>query len=79
MKDNLRVTVKIFGAPAMALENRELTLELARNATIADLLNAIPVSDKSYIYVVRDGIRLSSTSKLNDGDEILIVPPIAGG
>jgi len=79
MNDNLRVTVKIFGAPAMTLENRELTLELARNATIADLLNAIPVSDKSYIYVVRDGIRLSSTSKLNDGDEILIVPPIAGG
>ena len=79
MSDNLRVKVKIFGAPAMALESRELTLDLARNATIEDLLNSIPVGDKNYIYVVREGIRLTSTSKLNDGDEILIVPPIAGG
>ena len=79
MGDKLRVRVKIFGAPAMALESRELTLDLGRNATIEDLLNAIPVTDKNYIYVVREGIRLTSTSKLNDGDEILIVPPIAGG
>ena len=79
MTDNLRVRVKIFGAPAMVLESQELTLELSRNATIADLLNAIPVNDKNYIYAVREGIRLTSTSKLNDGDEILIVPPIAGG
>ena len=79
MSANVKVRVKIFGAPTMALESREVTLELAKNATIADLLNSIPVSDKNYIYVVREGIRLTSTSKLNDGDEILIIPPIAGG
>jgi len=79
MSTKLKVRVKIFGAPTMALESRELTLELAKNSTIADLLNRIPVIDKNYIYVVREGIRLTSTSKLNDGDEILIVPPIAGG
>ena len=79
MSANVKVRVKIFGAPTMALESREVTLELAKNATIADLLNSIPVNDKNYIYVVREGIRLTSTSKLNDGDEILIVPPIAGG
>jgi len=79
MSTKLKVRVKIFGAPTLALESQELTLELAKNATIADLLNNIPVSDKNYIYVVREGIRLTSTSKLNDGDEILIVPPIAGG
>ena len=79
MSTKLKVRVKIFGAPTLALESRELTLELAKNSTIADLLNRIPVIDKNYIYVVREGIRLTSTSKLNDGDEILIVPPIAGG
>jgi len=76
---DLQVRVKIFGAPAMTLESRELTLGLATDSTVEDLLNSIPISDKSYIYIVRDGIRLTSTSKLNDGDEILIVPPIAGG
>lgn len=79
MSTNVKVRVNIFGTPTLALESRELTLELAKNATIADLLNNIPISDKNYIYVVREGIRLTSTSKLNDGDEILIVPPIAGG
>jgi len=79
MTHNLRVKVKVFGAPSMALESREFTLDLASNATVEDLLNSIPVDNKNYIYIVRQGIRLTSTSRLSDGDEILIVPPIAGG
>jgi molybdopterin converting factor small subunit len=75
----LRVKVKIFGAPSLALEKKELTLELTENATTEDLLNSFPVKDKNYLYVVREGVRLNSKSKINDGDEILVVPPIAGG
>ncbi len=79
MDSGVRVKVKIFGAPSLALESREVTLELNENATTQDLLNSISVKDKEYLYIVREGIRLSPTSKLNDGDEILVVPPIAGG
>jgi molybdopterin converting factor small subunit len=79
MNAGIRVRVKIFGAPALALESQELKIELTNNVTIEDLLNSIPVRDKNYIYIVREGIRLTTASKLNDGDEILIVPPIAGG
>jgi len=75
----LRIKVKVFGVPSLALEKKELTLELAENATIEDLLNSLPVKDRNYLYVVREGIRLNSKSKINDGDEILVVPPIAGG
>jgi len=75
----LRVKVKVFGAPSLALEKKELTLELTENATTEDLLNSLPVKDKNYLYVVREGIRLNSKSRINDGDEILVVPPIAGG
>ncbi len=63
----------------LALESKELTLELREDATTEDLLNSIPVKDKDYLYIVREGVRLTASSKLNDGDEILIVPPIAGG
>ena len=73
------VKVKIFGAPSLALERKELTIELNDNATTEDLLQSLPVKDKDYLYVVREGIRLNSRSKINDGDEILVVPPIAGG
>jgi len=75
----VRVKVKIFGAPSLVLESRELTLELNENATTEDLLNSISVKDKNYLYIVREGIRLNPSSKLRDGDEILVVPPIAGG
>ncbi len=75
----LKVRVKIFAAPSMALESKELTLELRADATTEDLLNSIPIENKDYLYIVREGIRLNESSKLKDGDEILIVPPIAGG
>ena len=73
------VKVRVFGAPSLALERKELTIELKDNATTEDLLQSLPVKDKDYLYVVREGIRLNSKSKINDGDEILVVPPIAGG
>ncbi len=75
----MHVKVKIFGAPSLALESRELTLELKENTTAADLLNSVSVEDKDYLYIVREGIRLTPSSRLRDGDEILLVPPIAGG
>jgi molybdopterin converting factor small subunit len=73
------VKVKVFGAPSLALERKELTIELNDNATTEDLLQSLPIKEKDYLYVVREGIRLTSKSKINDGDEILVVPPIAGG
>lgn len=73
------VKVRVFGAPSLALERKELTIELKDNATTEDLLQSLPVKDKDYLYIVREGIRLNSRSKINDGDEILVVPPIAGG
>jgi molybdopterin converting factor small subunit len=77
LRTNIRV--KIFGAPAFALESREVTVTLDQDATTQDLLNTLPIKDKDYVYVVREGIRLTSSSKLHDGDEIMIIPPIAGG
>ena len=79
MSEGTRVKVKIFGAPSLALEVKELTLQLEKNATAQDLLNSVEVKDKNYLYIVREGIRLTRSSKLEDGDEILLVPPIAGG
>ena len=79
MSERTLVKVKIFGAPSLALEVKELTLQLGKDATAGDLLNSVEVKDKNYLYIVREGIRLSRTSKLEDGDEILLVPPIAGG
>jgi len=52
---------------------------LREGATTEDLLNSIAVKDRDYLYIVREGIRLKPSARLNDGDEILVVPPMAGG
>lgn len=75
----MNVKVRIFAAPSMTLETKEIKVELPQNSTLEDLLNSIPLSEKRYVYIVREGIRLGPASQLNDGDEILIVPPITGG
>jgi molybdopterin converting factor small subunit len=76
---HLRIHVKIFAAPSLGLESKDVTLEMREDATTEDLLNSISIENKDYLYIVREGVRLNASSKLKDGDEILLVPPIAGG
>ena len=74
----MKVVVKVFGASTLALESSAQSLDLKGDATVEDALNAIHVTDE-YLYVVRNGVRVTRTTKLSDGDELLMVPPIGGG
>jgi molybdopterin converting factor small subunit len=69
----------LYGASSGGLEKRELELDLREEATIQDLIDQLPVRDRVYLYVVRDGIRLDQDARLRDGDELLVFPPVTGG
>lgn len=75
----MKVKIKLYGASTGGLEKRELILDLREDATTQDVIDHLPVRDRLYLYVVRDGIRLEQDAPLNDGDELLVFPPIAGG
>ena len=75
----MKVKVKLYGASAGGLEKSELELELPENATTQDAVNQLPVRDRVYLYVVRDGMRLSQDARLRDGDQLLVFPPVTGG
>lgn len=75
----MKVKIKLYGAWAGGLEKSELELELPENATTQDAVNQLPVRDRVYLYVVRDGMRLSQDARLRDGDELLVFPPVTGG
>ena len=75
----MKVKIKLYGASAGGLEKSELELELPENATTQDAVNQLPVRDRVYLYVVRDGMRLSQDARLRDGDELLVFPPVTGG
>lgn len=75
----MKVKIKLYGASAGGLEKNELELELPENAMTEDVVNQLPVRDRVYLYVVRDGMRLSQDARLRDGDTLLVFPPVTGG
>ena len=75
----MKVKVKLYGASADGLESREFEFELQEDATAQDAINRLPISDRLYLYVVRDGMRLNQDARLRDGDSLLVLPPVAGG
>jgi molybdopterin converting factor small subunit len=75
----LKVKIKLYGASASGLEKSELELDLREDATTQDAVNQLPVRDRVYLYVVRDGMRLSQDARLRDGDTLLVFPPVTGG
>jgi len=75
----MKVRVKLYGSSTEGLEKSELELELREDATTQDAIDRLPVRDKVYLYVVREGMRLSQDARLRDGDELLVFPPVTGG
>jgi len=75
----LRVKVKLYGASTNGLEKSELQLDIHESATVQDLIDWLPVQDRVYLYVVREGMRLAQDTRLRDGDELLVFPPVTGG
>jgi len=75
----MKVRVKLYGSTTEGLEKSELELELHEDATTRDVIDVLPVRDKVYLYVVRDGMRLGQDARLRDGDELLVFPPVTGG
>ena len=75
----MKVMIKLYGASTGGLEKRELVLDLREDATAQDVIDHLPVRDRLYLYVVRDGMRLDQDARLRDGDQLLVFPPVAGG
>lgn len=75
----MRVKIKLYGASTSSLQKSELQLDLREDATTQDLIDRLPVRDRVYLYVVRDGMRLAQDARLREGDELLVFPPVTGG
>jgi molybdopterin converting factor subunit 1 len=80
----MTVTVRLFASYAESLGESEISLGVRDGATVADIVkavSAIPGADRlppSPLVAVNCKYATSSTP-VNDGDEVAFIPPVAGG
>ncbi len=79
----LRVTVLLFSSYAEAFGAASLDLELMAGARVSDLLSRIREmagpQELPKALVAVNQVYATSSQSLNVGDEIAIIPPVAGG
>ena len=80
----MTVTVRLFAYYAEGVGRNELSLELADGATVADVLavvGALPGASAipSAPLVALNLTYTTASARLAHGDEVAIIPPVAGG
>ena len=82
--DRIRVRTLFFGVYGELAGRREGTEELASGSRVADLIGALRVDrgldwiPERVVVAVNRSYAGSATS-LTDGDEVALIPPVAGG
>ncbi len=81
----MRITVRLFALQRQQLGWKERSIDLAGPTTIADawghLVETFPVLGPASgsIRFARNGVYADVTEPLVDGDELALIPPVAGG
>ena len=85
MANSIKITVKLFAAYQEAYKLPELILEFPENTPVLEvrerLIKEHPELEK-WRDITRFGINLNfveSDTILNDGDEVVLIPPVSGG
>jgi molybdopterin converting factor small subunit len=80
----MTVTALLFASYADALGTDSIALELGTGATIADAIHAVRSRPGGAVLpnaplVALNLVYADATRSLSDGDEVAIIPPVAGG
>ena len=83
--EDIKIKVKLFAIYQEVFETSELDLMMSTKTTVGDVLQSL-IEEKPYLAkwqdVTRFGVNLQfveSDTILQDGDEIVLIPPVSGG
>ncbi|MGB5635019.1 MAG: MoaD/ThiS family protein [Waterburya sp.] len=84
-EDKITIKLKLFAIYQEAFETSELELVLPKHTSVSNVLESL-IEQKPYLAkwqeVTRFGVNLQfveSNTLLQDGDEIVLIPPVSGG
>ncbi|MEM7757199.1 MAG: MoaD/ThiS family protein [Cyanobacteria bacterium P01_A01_bin.40] len=84
-QDLIKIKVKLFAIYQEVFETSELDLVLSKQTSVGNVLESL-IEQKPHLQQWRDvtrfGVNLQfveSDTLLQDGDEIVLIPPVSGG
>jgi sulfur-carrier protein len=85
MSNNITITLKLFAAYQEVFGVEELRLECGQGTTVAEICDRC-INEHPRLSNLRDvtrfGVNLQFVppeTVLNDGDEVVLIPPVSGG
>ena len=81
----MHIRVRLFAIQRELAGTREVGLDLAGGATVADVWDALVARypavapGRDFVRFARNGRYADATTTLEDGDEVAIIPPVSGG
>jgi MoaE-MoaD fusion protein len=81
----MRVRVRLFAIQRELAGTREVGLDVGDAATVADAWDALVVEypalapGRDYVRFARNGAYADETTRLQEGDEVAMIPPVSGG
>jgi sulfur carrier protein ThiS len=80
--ETVRVTAVLFGNLTSLLPSSSrgrTVVEVARGATVDDVLDALAVPAERRTYLTLDGKKVSGDAAVHDGAELRVIVPLGGG
>ena len=81
----MRVRVRLFAIQRELAGTREVGLDLADGASVADAWDALVARfpalapGREFVRFARNGTYADATTTIEDGDEVAMIPPVSGG
>ena len=81
----MRIRVRLFAIQRELAGAREVPLDVAEGATVADAWDALVgmfpalAPGRASVRFARNGAYADETTELTDGDEVAMIPPVSGG